>query len=111
MVSKIINFFCPYLEGGEAIENKLENLYHFINRGLFYLGPTWNHSLDWVSSNYDEKFNKKLKTVGLNDFEKKLSMFAKRIEYQLMFLILVKKVLGYRKYFYKTFYCFTFKCV
>ena len=61
------------MEGGEAIENKLENLYHFINRGLFYLGPTWNHSLDWVSSNYDEKFNKKkLKTVGLNDFGKEV---------------------------------------
>ncbi len=61
------------MEGGEAIENKLDNLYHFINRGLFYLGPTWNHSLDWVSSNYDEKYNKtKLKTIGLNDFGKEI---------------------------------------
>ncbi len=61
------------MEGGEAIENNLDNLYHFINRGLFYLGPTWNHSLDWVSSNYDEKYNKsKLKTIGLNDFGKKV---------------------------------------
>ena len=59
------------MEGGEAIENNLDNLYHFINRGLFYLGPTWNHSLDWVSSNYDEKYNKtKLKTFGLSDFGK-----------------------------------------
>ena len=61
------------MEGGEAIENNIENLYHFIKRGLFYLGPTWNHSLDWVSSNYDEKYNKdKIKTIGLNDFGKEV---------------------------------------
>ena len=59
------------MEGGEAIENNLNNLYHFIERGLLYFGPTWNHSLDWVSSNYDEKYNKtKLKTVGLSNFGK-----------------------------------------
>ncbi len=59
------------MEGGEAIENNLNNLYHFIERGLLYLGPTWNHSLDWVSSNYDEKYNKtNLKTVGLSNFGK-----------------------------------------
>ncbi len=61
------------MEGGEALENNLENLYHFINRGLLYFGPTWNHSLDWVSSNYDEKYNKtNLKTIGLNDFGKEV---------------------------------------
>ena len=59
------------MEGGEAIENNLNNLYHFIERGLLYFGPTWNHSIDWVSSNYDEKYNKtKLKTVGLSNFAK-----------------------------------------
>ena len=61
------------MEGGEAIENNLNNLYHFIERGLLYFGPTWNHSLDWVSSNYDEKYNKaKLKTIGLSDFGKEV---------------------------------------
>ena len=61
------------MEGGEALENNLENLYHFINRGLLYFGPTWNHSLDWVSSNYDEKYNKtNIKTIGLNDFGKEV---------------------------------------
>ena len=61
------------MEGGEALENNLDNLYHFINRGLLYFGPTWNHSLDWVSSNYDEKHNKtNLKTLGLNDFGKEV---------------------------------------
>ena len=42
------------MEGGEAIENSIEKLHHFIERGILYFGPTWNHSLDWVSSGYDE---------------------------------------------------------
>ncbi len=57
------------IEGGEPIEDKIQNLYHFIERGLFYLGPTWNHSLSWVSSAYDEIYNKKnIKSLGLNKF-------------------------------------------
>ena len=57
------------MEGGEAIENKIENLEYFIDKGLFYFGPTWNHSLDWVSSGYGETHKQSsLKTVGLNKF-------------------------------------------
>jgi len=57
------------MEGGEALENKIENLEYFITKGLFYFGPTWNHSLDWVSSGYGETHKKKfLKTFGLNKF-------------------------------------------
>ena len=57
------------IEGGEPIEDKIENLYHFINRGLFYFGPAWNNSLSWVSSGYDEIHNKKnIKSLGLNKF-------------------------------------------
>jgi len=57
------------MEGGEALENKLENLEYFINKGLFYFGPTWNHSLDWVSSGYGETYKKSdLKSFGLNKF-------------------------------------------
>ena len=57
------------MEGGEALENKIENLEYFINEGLFYFGPTWNHSLDWVSSGYGETHKKNsLKTFGLNKF-------------------------------------------
>ena len=57
------------MEGGEALENKIENLEYFINKGLFYFGPTWNHSLDWVSSGYGETHKQSsLKTVGLNKF-------------------------------------------
>ena len=61
------------MEGGEAIENSIENLHHFIDRGMLYFGPTWNHSLDWVSSGYDETHNSnKLKHLGLNDFGKEV---------------------------------------
>ena len=61
------------MEGGEALENKIENLEYFINKGLFYFGPTWNHSLDWVSSGYGETHNKStLKTFGLNKFGKEV---------------------------------------
>ncbi len=57
------------IEGGEALENKIENLEYFINNGLFYFGPTWNHSLDWVSSGYGETHKKNsIKTFGLNNF-------------------------------------------
>ncbi len=75
-ISEIINSFekkrlslAISMEGGEAIENDIDKLHHFINRGLLYFGPTWNHSLDWVSSAYDEYNNKStLKTIGLNNF-------------------------------------------
>ena len=55
------------IEGGESLEDKIENLHHFIKRGLFYFGPTWNHSLSWVSSSYDEIFNQNnIQSLGLN---------------------------------------------
>ncbi len=61
------------MEGGEGIENDINNLFHFIEKGLLYFGPTWNHSLDWVSSNYDETYNSsKLKSHGLNEFGKEV---------------------------------------
>ncbi|MDC3113189.1 membrane dipeptidase, partial [Pelagibacteraceae bacterium] len=61
------------MEGGEGIENDINNLFHFIEKGLLYFGPTWNHSLDWVSSNYDETYNSSnLKSYGLNQFGKEV---------------------------------------
>jgi len=61
------------MEGGEAIENSIKKLHHFIERGMFYFGPTWNHSLDWVSSSYDEFYNKKkIKHLGLSTFGKEV---------------------------------------
>ena len=38
-----------------------------------YFGPTWNHSLDWVSSGKDEfENNDKIKTKGLSKFGKEV---------------------------------------
>jgi len=57
------------IEGGECLENKIENLLHFINRGLLYIGPTWNYSTSLASSSFDEKNNpKNLKFKGLTNF-------------------------------------------
>ena len=57
------------IEGGEAIENSIDNLFHFIERGILYFGPTWNHSLDWVSSGKDEfENNDRIKIKGLSKF-------------------------------------------
>ena len=47
----------PKLHNYWIKENNINNLHHFIDRGLFYFGPTWNHSLSWVSSSYDEIHN------------------------------------------------------
>ena len=61
------------LEGGEPLEDKIDNLYHFIQRGMLYFGLTWNRSLSWVSSAYDEEFNhKNIKSLGLNNFGKEV---------------------------------------
>ena len=61
------------IEGGEAIENSIDKLFHFIERGILYFGPTWNHSLDWVSSGKDEfENNDKIKTKGLSKFGKEV---------------------------------------
>ncbi len=57
------------IEGGECFEGSIDKLEHFINRGLFYLGPTWNYSTDLATSAYDEKFNlKNIKSIGLTKF-------------------------------------------
>ena len=61
------------LEGGEPIEDDIEKLYHFIERGMLYFGFTWNRSLSWASSAYDEKLNNKnIKSLGLNSFGKEV---------------------------------------
>lgn len=42
------------VEGGHAIENSLKKLEHLYNRGMRYLGITWNNSTDWATSAKDE---------------------------------------------------------
>ncbi len=59
------------VEGGHAIENDLTNLELLFNRGMRYLGVTWNNSNDWATSAKDETENKdSLAFIGLTDFGK-----------------------------------------
>ncbi len=61
------------VEGGHMIENKLDNLNNFYNRGVRYMTLTWNNSTDWASSAWDETINAdKLKQKGLTDFGKQV---------------------------------------
>lgn len=52
------------LEGGYAIDEKLERVGHYFERGVRYMTPTWTHSLSWAGSSGDGVGRK----VGLNDF-------------------------------------------
>jgi membrane dipeptidase len=52
------------LEGGYAIDEKLERVEHYFRRGVRYMTPTWTHSLSWAGSSGDEEGA----TRGLNDF-------------------------------------------
>ena len=36
------------MEGGEGLENDINNLYHFIERGLFYFGPESSRSIQSI---------------------------------------------------------------
>ncbi len=38
------------VEGGHMIENNLDNLNNFYNRGVRYMTLTWNNSTDWATS-------------------------------------------------------------
>ena len=59
------------IEGGECLENSLDNLDHFIKKGLLYLGPTWNNSNLLATSAYDETHNlDKINSLGLTNFGK-----------------------------------------
>jgi membrane dipeptidase len=52
------------LEGGYAIDEKIENVERYYNLGVRYMSPAWTESLSWAGSSGDEIG----KTRGLNDF-------------------------------------------
>src|SRR5918997_3422057 len=52
------------LEGGYAIDERLERVGHYFDRGVRYMTPTWTHSLSWAGSSGDAEGA----TRGLNDF-------------------------------------------
>jgi len=60
------------VEGGHMIENNIDNLDYFYQRGTRYMTLTWNNSTSWATSAYDETFNKNLTHKGLTDFGKQI---------------------------------------
>jgi membrane dipeptidase len=52
------------LEGGYAIDEKIENVERYFKLGVRYMSPAWTESLSWAGSSGDEVG----KTRGLNDF-------------------------------------------
>jgi len=58
------------VEGGHPLENSLDKLQHFYDRGMRYLGITWNNSTDWATSAEDETSEKLLPFQGLTEFGK-----------------------------------------
>ncbi len=70
------------VEGGHMIENNLNNLNNFYNRGVRYMTLTWNNSTDWATSALDETtslnpskggtLNDSVRRKGLTDFGKQV---------------------------------------
>ncbi len=56
------------LEGGYAIDEKIENVDRFYQMGVRYMSPAWSVSTSWAGSSGDEVG----KTRGLNDFGKQV---------------------------------------
>jgi membrane dipeptidase len=52
------------MEGGYAIDEKIENVERYYQMGVRYLSPAWSVSTSWAGSSGDETG----KTRGLNDF-------------------------------------------
>ena len=60
------------IEGGHMIENDLNKLDVFFQRGVRYMTLTWNNSTDWATSAFDETHTKTLTHKGLTDFGKQV---------------------------------------
>jgi membrane dipeptidase len=61
------------VEGGHAIENDLSKLNTLFDRGMRYLGITWNNSTAWATSAKDEtERGDSLAFKGLTDFGKEV---------------------------------------
>jgi membrane dipeptidase len=56
------------LEGGYAIDERLENVDRYFQMGVRYMSPAWSVSTTWAGSSGDEAG----KTRGLNDFGKQV---------------------------------------
>jgi membrane dipeptidase len=56
------------LEGGYAIDEKLESVERYYRMGVRYMSPTWTFSLSWAGSSGDSTGV----SLGLNDFGRKV---------------------------------------
>jgi len=56
------------LEGGYAIDEKIENVERYYKMGVRYMSPAWSVSTSWAGSSGDEVG----RTRGLNDFGKQV---------------------------------------
>jgi membrane dipeptidase len=63
---------CMGVEGGTAIENDLGKLKSLYDRGVRYLGLTWNDSPEWASCAKDENSEDYKGYRGLTDFGKEV---------------------------------------
>jgi membrane dipeptidase len=72
------------VEGGHMIENNLDNLDKFYNRGVRYMTLTWNNSTDWATSALDEttappKSSPEGRTLKDSSRRKGLTDFGKQV--------------------------------
>jgi membrane dipeptidase len=56
------------MEGGYAVDEKIENVARYYNLGVRYMSPAWSVSTSWAGSSGDEVG----RTRGLNDFGKQV---------------------------------------
>ena len=63
------------LEGGYAIDEKLENVARYYEMGVRYMSPAWSISTSWAGSSGDEVGAKR----GLNDFGKEVIREMNRV--------------------------------
>jgi membrane dipeptidase len=63
------------LEGGYAIDERIENVERYYRLGVRYLSPTWSVSTSWAGSSGDEVG----KTRGLNAFGKQVILEMNRL--------------------------------
>ena len=67
------------VEGGHMIEDDLNKLQHFYNRGARYMTLTWNNSTQWASSAWDETNAKKKSMNGSLPAGMGLTGFGKEV--------------------------------
>ena len=63
------------LEGGYAIDERLENVERYYNMGVRYMSPAWSISTSWAGSSGDEVG----RTRGLNEFGRSVLQEMKRL--------------------------------